>query len=248
MRQKRKREVHPVAKCRHRSVDRSSARGSPVRVGSSDWRCGGEGLSAHRRAASVSRSFSKGHALWYFRSLWSNPKAYYGPRELQAHRVDWVEGSFLMTTAENWVALGGFDEKNFYYGNDVEFRRSTSERGLKVVQCSGVLSIMPAYVGGFVVSEMSHLYAGFRCYHRKFSGLLNAWWGYGPACRARGAHLGLRLVVWRYKKCTHSKGTSSELCECSQKLGTHHPLRIGWFSRLSDERAYLSNPRLRLEG
>jgi hypothetical protein len=143
-----------------------------VRLLESDLRIGVVGAKACRPTGEPRPSaghFPKAMRLWYFRSLWSNPKAYYGPRELQAHRVDWVEGSFLMTTAENWVALGGFDEKNFYYGNDVDFCQSTSERGLKVVQCSGVKYI---HVGGFVVSEMSHLYAGFRCYHRKFSGPL----------------------------------------------------------------------------
>jgi len=115
--------------------------------------------------------------LWYFRSLWSRPSGFYGPKEMQAHRVNWVEGSFLMTTAEHWAALGGLDDKNFYYGNrvpgkhpepltDVDFCRRTSERGLEVVQCSGVKYI---HFGGFTVSEMGHLYAGFRCYHRKFS-------------------------------------------------------------------------------
>jgi GT2 family glycosyltransferase len=140
-----------------------------VRLLESDLRIGVVGAKAYRSTGEPRPSaghFPKPMRLWYFSSLWSNPKGFYGPRELQAHRVDWVEGSFLMTKAENWVALGGFDEENFYYGNDVDFCQSTSWRGLKVVQCSGVKYI---HVGGFVVSEMSHLYAGFRCYHRKFS-------------------------------------------------------------------------------
>lgn len=154
-----------------------------IRLLESDFRIGVVGAKAYCDSGEPRPSaghFPKAMRLWYFRSLWSCPKSFYGPRELQGHSVDWVEGSFLMTTAENWAALGGLDEENFYYGNrvpgkhpepltDVAFCRSTSTRGLEVVQCSGVKYI---HFGGFTVSEMGHLYAGFRCYHRKFSGPL----------------------------------------------------------------------------
>jgi len=151
-----------------------------IRLLEADFRIGVVGakaFSGSRKPCPSAGHFPKPMRLWYFRSLWSNPKTFYGPRELQAHRVDWVEGSFLMTTAENWAALGGLDDKNFYYGNrvpgkhpepltDVDFCRRTSARGLAVVQCSGVKYV---HFGGFKVGEMGHLYAGFRCYHRKFS-------------------------------------------------------------------------------
>ena len=121
--------------------------------------------------------FPKARRLLYFSGLWSRPKHFYGPPELEAHKVDWVEGSFLMTTLENWVALGGLDEKNFHYHSptsgkrpepltDVDFCRRTSTYGLRVVQCSAVKYI---HFVGFSLSEMGPLYAGFRCYHRKFS-------------------------------------------------------------------------------
>jgi GT2 family glycosyltransferase len=151
-----------------------------IRLLESDRRIGVVGAKAHRASLEPCPSaghFPKAMRLWYFRSLWSTPRGYYGPRESQAHRVDWVEGSFLMTTAENWKKLGGLDEKNFYYRNpilgknpepltDVDFCRRSSARGLGVVQCSGVKYV---HFCGFGVGEMGHLYAGFRCYHRKFS-------------------------------------------------------------------------------
>jgi GT2 family glycosyltransferase len=90
----------------------------------------------------------------------------YGPTELHAFKVDWVEGSFFVTSRDHWRAIGGFDEKNFLYGNDVEFCRSTSERGLAVVQCTAVKYV---HFCGYESSRMGNLYAGFRDYHRKFS-------------------------------------------------------------------------------
>jgi N-acetylglucosaminyl-diphospho-decaprenol L-rhamnosyltransferase len=111
--------------------------------------------------------FPLARRLWLFRSLWARPKVRYGPAALHAYKVDWVEGSFLMTTAENWTTIGGFDEQNFLFGNDIDFCKSTSERGLAVVHCADVRYI---HFGGYGVGRMGHLYAGFRGYHRKFSG------------------------------------------------------------------------------
>jgi N-acetylglucosaminyl-diphospho-decaprenol L-rhamnosyltransferase len=110
--------------------------------------------------------FPKARRLWLFRSLWIKPKVPYGPSELHAFKADWVEGSFFVTSLKHWRALGGFDEKNFLYGNDVEFCRSTSEYGLGVVQCTEVKYI---HFCGYEASRTGHLYAGFRDYHRKFS-------------------------------------------------------------------------------
>ena len=93
-----------------------------IRLLESDFRIGVVGAKAYCDSGEPRPSaghFPKAMRLWYFRGLWSSPKGFYGPRELQGHRVDWVEGSFLLTTAQNWVALGGLDEKNFYYGNRV---------------------------------------------------------------------------------------------------------------------------------
>jgi GT2 family glycosyltransferase len=105
--------------------------------------------------------------LWLFRSLWIKPKAPYGPSELQAYKVDWAEGSFLMTRLKNWNEIGGFDEKYFLFGNDLHFCRSMAERGMTVVQCRAVKYVHHC---GYGVSRMGNLYAGFREYHTIFSG------------------------------------------------------------------------------
>lgn len=127
---------------------------------------GAQSYSASHELRPSAGHFPKARRLVLIRSLWANPKVRYGPSDLHAFIVDWVEGSFLMTTADNWRIIGGFDEKNFLFGNDIDFCHSTYERGLAVVHCADVKYI---HFGGYEVSRMGHLYAGFRDYHRKFS-------------------------------------------------------------------------------
>jgi N-acetylglucosaminyl-diphospho-decaprenol L-rhamnosyltransferase len=135
----------------------------------SDLKIGTVGAQAFGATGAVRPSsghFPKASRLWLFRSLWMKPKVAMGPSQLQAFKVDWVEGSFLVTAAKHWKAVGGFDEGNFLFGNDVNFCRSTSMFGLAVVQCTAVKYV---HFCGFGVSRMGNLYAGFRDYHRKFS-------------------------------------------------------------------------------
>jgi GT2 family glycosyltransferase len=127
---------------------------------------GAQAYGASNESRSSAGHFPTAHRLWFFRSLWMKPKVAYGPSEWHAFKVDWVEGSFFATSLKHWRTLGGFDEKNFLYGNDVEFCRSTMESGLAVIQCTEVKYI---HFGGYEVSRMGHLYAGLRDYHKKFS-------------------------------------------------------------------------------
>jgi GT2 family glycosyltransferase len=142
---------------------------SAVRLLESDLKIGVVGAEAHDISGKVRPSaghFPKPRRLWLFRSLWTKPRVPHGPADLHAFKVDWIEGSFLMTRLENWVAVGGFDEKNFLFGNDVDFCRSTTERGLAVVHCTDVKYV---HFCGYGVKRMGNLYGGFREYHRKFS-------------------------------------------------------------------------------
>ncbi len=113
--------------------------------------------------------FPRWWRLWRFRNLWIKPRVHYGPIELQAFLVDWVEGSFLMTSLENWKEIGGFDEKYFLFGNDLNFCRSAAERGMEVVHC---VAVQYVHYCGFGMSRIGNLYAGFREYHKRFSGPL----------------------------------------------------------------------------
>ena len=111
--------------------------------------------------------FPRAWRLWLFRRLWRKPVESYPTKLGPAFRVDWVEGSFFMVRAADWKVLGGFDERNPLFGNDIDFCRAATEHGLVVVHCPKVQYI---HFGGYGVSRMSHLYAGFRGYHAKFSG------------------------------------------------------------------------------
>jgi GT2 family glycosyltransferase len=128
---------------------------------------GAQMYGAHNERRPSTGHFPKAMLLWKFGWLWSSPEKHpYGNSGLKAFRVDWVEGSFLLTTAENWRALGGLDESNFNYGDDVEFCRSTANRGLLTVHCADAKYV---HFGGYDPSKLGYLYAGFRRYHRKFS-------------------------------------------------------------------------------
>ncbi len=101
--------------------------------------------------------------LWKFTLQWSNPRAKpYGDPALAAFRNDWVEGSFLLTTAENWHSVGGMDQTGFMYCEDVQFCAQTAMRGGLAVHCTKLMYI---HFGGYTVSRMSLLYAGYRRFH-----------------------------------------------------------------------------------
>ena len=117
------------------------------------------------------------------KNLWMQPTVPYGSPEFSAYKVEWLEGAFLMTRAENWRTLGGLDEYYFLGIDDIDFCRSTSDRGLAVVQCAKVRYI---HFGGYTPSRAKFVYAGFRHYHKKFS---------SPAHRLL-AELVLRVGLW----------------------------------------------------
>lgn len=105
--------------------------------------------------------------LWKFTLQWSEPLAHpYGPPELQAFQHDWVEGSCLLTTRSNWEQVGGMDESGFMYTEDVEFCGHTRQLGRITVQCTRLMYI---HFGGYSVSRMEYLYAGYRRFHASYS-------------------------------------------------------------------------------
>jgi GT2 family glycosyltransferase len=141
-----------------------------IRLLESDRRVGivgAEMYGANHERRSSTGHFPRAMLLWKFGWLWSDPrKRPYGEPSLKAFQVDWVEGSFLLTTADNWRALGGLDESNFFYGDDVEFCRSTADHRLTTVHCTDIKYV---HFGGYEASRLAYIYAGFRRYHRKFS-------------------------------------------------------------------------------
>jgi len=140
-----------------------------IRLLQTDPRIGAVGAEA--RFAEGKRRPSAGHfpkpnRLWLFKSLWVKPKEVWGPSESRAFKVDWAEGSFLLVRREEWDAIGGFDERHFMFGNDVNYCRTVYQRGQVVVHCAAVKYV---HFGGYGNSRMGNLYAGFRDYHKTFS-------------------------------------------------------------------------------
>ena len=80
--------------------------------------------------------------------------------------VDWVEGSFILTSNVLWRSLGGMDENYFMYVEDIDFCKRVNDYGFRVVYFP-FLSFL--HYGGYSISRLSMLIKGFRRYHRKFS-------------------------------------------------------------------------------
>lgn len=104
--------------------------------------------------------------VWRVKNLWMIPRVRHGVPQTLVYKAEWVEGAFLMTTAENWRALSGLDEYYFLCADDMDFCRASLNRGLAAVQCPKIRYI---HFGGHSPSRSKYLYAGFRHYHKKFS-------------------------------------------------------------------------------
>jgi GT2 family glycosyltransferase len=105
--------------------------------------------------------------LWRFASLYVRKSTKWPtPLEIELLRCDFIEGSFLLTPMDAWRKLGGMDERNYMYGDDLEYCRSLYGLGLVTVQCP---SVRYTHFGGYDHSKMGYLFGGFRRYHRKFS-------------------------------------------------------------------------------
>jgi len=105
--------------------------------------------------------------LWFFSSLWiTKEEPWPSSVGLKLHRCDSIEGSFLLTRADAWRKLGGMDERNFMYVDDVDYCRNLRNLDLYAVQCPSVRYI---HFGGYNHARMGYLFSGLRRYHRKFS-------------------------------------------------------------------------------
>lgn len=81
-------------------------------------------------------------------------------------RVDWVEGSFLLTPASLWREIGGLDESYFMYVEDIDYAKRIVDSGKQVVFFPDI-SYM--HFGGYGQSRIGMLFDGFRRYHRTHS-------------------------------------------------------------------------------
>jgi hypothetical protein len=105
--------------------------------------------------------------LWRSGGLWFNPKKYnVAAAGVEIHICDLVEGSFLMTPAAVWNQVGGMDERNYMYCDDMEYCRSVFGAGYRTAQCKNVSYV---HYGQYTHARMAYLFGGFRRYHAKFS-------------------------------------------------------------------------------
>lgn len=91
------------------------------------------------------------------------------PSPIQYQEVDWIEGSFILTTKNIWDQIGGLDESFFMYAEDVDFCKRISNFGKKTVYLPSLTFI---HFGGFTSNRNDLLKKGLFIYLEKhFSGI-----------------------------------------------------------------------------
>lgn len=81
------------------------------------------------------------------------------------YEVDWVEGSFLLTTRKVWDLVNGLDEDYFMYVEDVDFCKKVSLNNYKVVYLPLLEYI---HFGGYGANRENLLKKGFKIYINKY--------------------------------------------------------------------------------
>tara|TARA_R100001015_G_C4587254_1_gene143067 strand:- start:223 stop:1041 length:819 start_codon:yes stop_codon:yes gene_type:complete len=78
--------------------------------------------------------------------------------------VDWIEGSFLMTTRSIWFKVNGLDEDYFMYVEDIDFCKKVTSHDYKVLYLPNVEYL---HFGGYGASREYMLKEGFKKYINK---------------------------------------------------------------------------------
>lgn len=90
------------------------------------------------------------------------------PKDNHKRRVDWVEGSFLLTPASLWRDMGGLDESYFMYVEDIDYAKKVVASGKNVIFFPGISYV---HFGGYGQSRIGMLFDGFRRFHKMHSSL-----------------------------------------------------------------------------
>jgi len=89
----------------------------------------------------------------------------------KVYDMDWISGSFLLVTKEDWDQVGGLDEDYFMYVEDVDFCKKLQNLGKKML-------FYPAYsyihFVGFNPSRELKLINGYKIYSKKHFNVVNA--------------------------------------------------------------------------
>jgi GT2 family glycosyltransferase len=126
-------------------------------------------LDRNMREQACTGNFPNPARLVKFSTMLIKPHRHKVPLGARLWAVDWVQGSFLLTSAVNWRALGGLDEQYFMYIEDTDFCKRTRLRGLRTAYCASVRYI---HFGGFCTGRFHFLYTGHLRFQAKFSGIL----------------------------------------------------------------------------
>lgn len=142
-----------------------------------------------RIARACTGRFPSPARLALLRKMLVQPNEY---SETRAHLVDWVQGSFLLTRADNWRNLRGLDESHFMYAEDVDFCKRVFDSGLR---CAYLPQVKYLHWGGYNPSRVLERTDGLCLYishHMKGLRWLVCWiiiWG---GCLARAILYGIR--------------------------------------------------------
>ncbi|SFI62229.1 glycosyltransferase family 2 protein [Olleya namhaensis] len=78
--------------------------------------------------------------------------------------IDWIEGSFLMTTTAIWHTVKGLDEDYFMYVEDIDFCKKVTTHNFKVLYLPNIEYL---HFGGYGASREHMLKEGFKKYINK---------------------------------------------------------------------------------
>jgi GT2 family glycosyltransferase len=87
--------------------------------------------------------------------------------EIKIYDVDWIEGSFLLTTKEIWNLLNGLSESYFMYCEDIDFCKRIKQNGYKVLYAPFYSYV---HYGGYNSGRQELLLESFNIYinrHKK---------------------------------------------------------------------------------
>jgi GT2 family glycosyltransferase len=149
-------------------------------------------LNAERAAMSCTGKFPSPLRLIALRSMLNSPTQF---GDGHAHDVDWVQGSFLLVRAEQWMAVGGLDENYFMYVEDVDFCKRIRDRGWK---CAYLPQISYIHSGGFNPRRFSDQVRGLHLHintHMKGPRKLISWSILCAGCLVRAFLFRARMLL-----------------------------------------------------
>lgn len=89
----------------------------------------------------------------------------------QCYQMDWISGSFVLVTKEDWNLVNGLDEDYFMYVEDIDFCKKLQNLGKKILFYPNYSYI---HFVGFNTSRELKLINGYKIYSTKHFNFVNA--------------------------------------------------------------------------